>query len=70
MLPVVLIFEQFLVEDANKGVLVSGNILADLILRVAEFLDDRMDNFLIEDALGGCSWATISRGSRVLALGA
>lgn len=51
LLPIVLVFQQLLVKDTNKGVLIGSDILPHLVFGVAEFLDYRLDDFLVENPI-------------------
>lgn len=47
-LAVVLVLQQLLIQDTNERVLVVGDVLAHLSIRITKLLDDCLDNFFIE----------------------
>ena len=47
-LSIVLVLEKLLVQDANEGVLIVGDVLADLILSVAKLLHNSLHDLVIK----------------------
>ena len=47
-LAVVLVLQQLLIQDTNERVLVVGDVLAHLSIRITKLLNDCLDNFFIE----------------------